>query len=491
MELTVTSITAHGTFQSGEYLCLEGIFYGELSVTEAISGLEKAPRNERGRVAYSTTVRLIVPQDPRWGNGALLVDLPNRGLPSAHYIYNNPLNHTLPFGSLGAGNGFLEDHGFLMASVQWELGRGINLPAFTDGLGRKRYVEGAALVVIRDFLDWLRFSSDLLPGLAAPLSQGITRVLGVGWSQTGRLLKTLLLHGFNLTRHGLLIDGIHHQAGPTGWLPLLQSGSGPDSSAVSVPTPDHPDMRGVVEEPLTPAALLKVMAERGESAPRMIFTVMSLDYYILRASLFRTGAKGCCDLPIPESVRVYDVAGGAHALVPTAGCAYPRGTLDWGPVMRAVLLHLDRWVKEGVPPPPNRLMPLAARPRDPAVLQTPAHLPEAVVQVPKVDSDGNPLGGIRLPDIEVPLGTHGAPNAPASDFGCFISGSFVPFCETEAERSAQNDTRRSRQARYPNPDVYLERVRAAAEQLVQEGFLLEEDRRLVLDTARQEAKKPC
>jgi hypothetical protein len=475
MELNVTSTEVYGTFKPGEYLRVDGTFWGELSPAEAIPDLDKAARNDRGLVEYSTSFMLIVPKDPRQGNGTLLVDLPNRGQPSSHYLYNSPRDNPLPVGSFDIGNGFLENHGFAIASVQWELGRGINLPTFTDDQGQTRYIEGVALAAIRDFLDYIRNSPDILPGLEAPLSEAIARVLGVGWSQTGRLLKTLLLLGFNRVEQRRVIDGIHHQAGPTGWLPIMQSGTGPSSSATSVPTPDNPDLRGIVEEPLTPADMLKVITERGETPPRMVFTVMSLDYYILRASLFRTGAQGTSDLPIPDAVRIYDVAGGSHAIIPSPGCTYERGKLDWRPVMRSLLLHLERWVKEDVAPPPNRLMPLEVPPQDSSVLQAPTHFPNAIAQVPQLDADGNPLGGIRLPDIEVPLGTHGSPNAPASDFSCFISGSFLTFVNTHEERKAKGDKRLCLKERYSSQEQYLEQVQCVVNQLVKEGFLLEED----------------
>lgn len=278
----------------------------------------------------------------------------------------------------------------------------------------------------------------------------------------------------------MVIDGIHHQAGPTGWLPIVQSGTGPTSSAIGVPTPGNPDLRGVVEEPLSLTDFVRVLTERGETMPRSIFTVMSLDYYILRASLFRTGASGTQDLPLPDAARIYDVAGGAHAIIPAPGCLRDRGKLDWRPIVRAVLLHLDRWVKDNVAPPPNQLMPLAANPDNSSVLQAPVHLPTAVVQIPKLDIDGNPIGGIRLPDLAVPLGTHGSPNAPESDFSCFISGSFVPFAGSVTERLANGDDRLSLQERYADPQQYLSLLSDAANQLVKEGFLLDDDRLMIL-----------
>jgi hypothetical protein len=68
----------YGTFRSGEYLMWQGRIHGDLSPQEAIPGIDKAVRNGRDRVAYSAKIILIMPAN-RGGNGALLVDIPNRG----------------------------------------------------------------------------------------------------------------------------------------------------------------------------------------------------------------------------------------------------------------------------------------------------------------------------------------------------------------------------------------------------------------------------
>src|SRR6187549_1796271 len=76
--LDITSKKPYGTFRSGDYVMWEGKLHGELSPQEAIPGLDKARRNGRGQVEYTTRIVLIMPADPRRGNGTLLVDVPNR-----------------------------------------------------------------------------------------------------------------------------------------------------------------------------------------------------------------------------------------------------------------------------------------------------------------------------------------------------------------------------------------------------------------------------
>src|SRR5215468_8507026 len=74
-----TSTQPYGTFRAGDYVIWQGKIHGDLSPQETIPGIDKAARNERGRVDYAAKIILIVPAAPRAGNGALLVDVPNRG----------------------------------------------------------------------------------------------------------------------------------------------------------------------------------------------------------------------------------------------------------------------------------------------------------------------------------------------------------------------------------------------------------------------------
>jgi hypothetical protein len=101
-----------------------------------------------------------------------------------------------------------------------------------------------------------------------------------------------------------------------------------------------------------------------------------------------------------------------------------------------------------------------------------------------VDEDCNDIAGIRLPEVSVPLATHtgwtlrhpaiGNPILPIGVTGG-LAGWTLPFCTTRAERLSKGDPRPSIEERYASKDEYLRRVRAAAQRLVAEGYLLEED----------------
>src|SRR5689334_10864388 len=195
--LEITSKQPYGTFSTGEYVVWQGRVHGELAPTEAIPDLDKAARNARGQVEYATKIILFMPSDPRKGNGTLLVDVPNRGNAYSRALYNSPRDEPYQSGNIEPGNGFLEDHGITSVEVYWEFGKGAELPSFTDGDGKKRFVEGVGFAVMRDIADFLRNASADTDGTPNPLRGAIKRVLGSGKSQTGRYLKTFLYNGFN------------------------------------------------------------------------------------------------------------------------------------------------------------------------------------------------------------------------------------------------------------------------------------------------------
>ena len=100
--------------------------------------------------------------------------------------------------------------------------------------------------------------------------------------------------------------------------------------------------------------------------------------------------------------------------------------------------------------------------------------------MPLPDANGNDLGGLRLPEIAVPLGTYTGwnlrrPEVGAPDKLARWSGSFVPFARPAAARRAAGDPRPSLAARYRSRQDYESRVEGAAGPLVEAGFLLDAD----------------
>jgi Alpha/beta hydrolase domain len=141
-------------------------------------------------------------------------------------------------------------------------------------------------------------------------------------------------------------------------------------------------------------------------------------------------------------------------------------------------------VAEGIEPPKSRLMPLEESKGDPAVLRAPSHLPKAIIEIPRRDDDGNVIGGVRLPDMEAPLGVHARQNPPLS-FRCMLAGAYVAFPLTQADGDAAHDPHRPVLERYKTRNEYVDRIRIAARELEQAGLLLPEDAAIVIQSAAE------
>ena len=111
----------------------------------------------------------------------------------------------------------------------------------------------------------------------------------------------------------------------------------------------------------------------------------------------------------------------------------------------------------------------------------PTNIPPSIdsvvkVMVPKVDSDGNELGGVPTVLRDAPLGTYLGWNITASGFHagqvCNYVGGMVPFFKTKAQRLAAGDPRLSLAERYGTHKGYVDAVKAAANNAACQGYLL-------------------
>ena len=168
----------------------------------------------------------------------------------------------------------------------------------------------------------------------------------------------------------------------------------------------------------------------------------------------------------------WEVAGAPHvpvfALDMTGLGAVHQNTMDWSPIWRSGFHHLNKWVKEGAPPPSGLFIEgqMVATDGGP-------------VWKPEVDRDGNALGGIRLPEIEAPLGVYTGfdfswlepalaekyPYAIVFGYG----GRFDPFSDEELAKG------------YPTEAAYRDAFESAARTAFEAGFILEEDLRRYTD----------
>ncbi len=384
-------------------------------------------------------------------------------------------------------------------------------------------IAGLGPAGVRDVISKLKYrSADELS-----IREGsIKRAIAFGISQSGRFLRTYLYYGFNEDEsHRKVFDGVmSHVAGSgrgsfNNRFALPGRTTGPFGSAF-YPVDVFPFTDIAQKDPETGANDgLLTHATKQQFMPKIMYTNSSHEYWGRAASLFTTTIDGKEDAAMMANVRAYLYTGGSHGV---AAFPPPRGIgqqlndpLDYRWAARRLLVGLNRWISDGVEPPPN------AYPRiDNATLVAPEKLkfpklpgvqgpgtphkayrtdygPEFVTKgiiakeppkittsypmlVPQADADGNDVAGIRMPEIAVPLATYLGWNlfndrsGPTNELAA-LTGSFIPFPRTRAERERTKDPRLSIEERYKGRDDYLERITRSATELVTKGYLIKED----------------
>ena len=393
-------------------------------------------------------------------------------------------------------------------------------------------VVGLGFTAVRDTASFLRW------GTAAegnPCAGTIERSYVFGVSQSGRFLRHLLYLGLDEDEAGRFVwDAvIPHVAGARRGEFNCRFGQ-PSLNAVHAVGSLFPFTDGEQDDPVTGQrdALLRRLA--GRAKPPRIFTInTSAEYWRGDGSLVHTDVGGTRDVAPPAYVRQYLFAGTQHTpgtLPPppadpnTGGRGFHSfSVVDYSPLLRAALVNLDRWVSEGVEPPPSAVPRLAdgtavaaettrsvyaaipgarfpdhvQRPQrldfGPAVERGIATLPPKlgapfVTFVSAVDGDGNERAGIRPPELRVPLATYTGWNPRHPEQGApgdimAMMGSTLPFARTAAERARTGDPRGSIEERYASREAYLARVRQDAEVMVAARQLLAEDVDAVVERA--------
>lgn len=101
------------------------------------------------------------------------------------------------------------------------------------------------------------------------------------------------------------------------------------------------------------------------------------------------------------------------------------------------------------------------------------------ILLPTSDVDGNDLGGVRIPEIALPVGTFLGWNLRKSAFenGNMrgFMGSYIPFFESKCSRLQVNDPRLSLIERYTCPERYKSELQICISELIAERFILPED----------------
>ena len=375
-------------------------------------------------------------------------------------------------------------------------------------------VAGLGFVAVRDTTAWLKHRPDAVAS--------VRYAYAFGSSQSGRFLRGFLYEGFNTDeRDRQVFDGVIAHIAGAARLDLNARWSKPTGLAVHSAT-SFPFADARMRDPVSGAEDGALDNGRmAGHAPKVFYTNTPVEYWGTGrvAALVHTNPAGTADVPPPDNVRVYFIAGTQHSpsrFPPSIGNGQqPDNAVDYWWTMRALLLAMHKWVKDGAAPPASRyptlkdgtLVPAAsiAFPAIPGVA-SPRSLvggPRAAntliaggagagaplpLLVPQVDADGNERAGIHLPDVAVPLATYTGWNFRSKDIGApgelvSLLGASIAFPPTRAAREAAHDPRRSVEERYASRDEYLKQVEETADALVKAGYLLIDDEPRILQRA--------
>ena len=385
-------------------------------------------------------------------------------------------------------------------------------------------VMGIGFAATRDVVSFLRYEAEDQEGSTNPTTGHIEMAMAMGISQSGRFLRDWLYQGFHEDLEGRVVfEGI---------LPIV---AGSRLTQVNIPfsvpgdyarqheqhtMPGHhfPFTYGVLTDPISGQTdgILARCETRG-NCPKIFHIDSDSEMWVATSSLVVTDTQGG-HIELPENVRAYLLAGHQHSPAgePSQGiCQRLSNSLDYDDLSRALIVAMDEWITHGTEPPASRYPNV----RD-GTLVAPYHPRAAFVAIPGFryfglakkarlldysslppdegpaypvfvgtkDADGNNIAGIRHPFVEVPRATYTGWNLRraglAENAVCGTGGSYVPFAETEEERRLTRDERLSLEERYPDQESYVERIRQAAQRLVQERLLLPDDVERIVEQAQ-------
>ncbi|MBV9611427.1 MAG: hypothetical protein JO091_03100 [Acidobacteriaceae bacterium] len=375
-------------------------------------------------------------------------------------------------------------------------------------------VAGLGMAAVRDFVSFLKNGEPKT--LLGDSRTGVKRAVAFGVSQSGRFLREYLYDGFNEDeQHRPVFDAV--------WAHVAGAGRGSFNERFAQPSRDGHEFVNIfyaVDVPPFDEENLLARARRAHVAPKLFLTNGAYEYWSRCASLIHTTSDGKADAATSDDTRIYFFAGSQH----TVGSIPPRSapaqnrtnTNDYRYALRALLIALQNWLENGSPPPSSQFPRLSRGElttigdlRFPSIagIKIPQHKREAYrldfsveppkigppypTFVPRVDADGNDLGGIRMPEIAVPLASYTGWNLRNASIGApgellpFI-GSWIPFAWDAERRIAQRDVRRSLKECYASEQIYLDQIDRAGQDLVRAGFLLEQDLSSIHDRAARE-----
>ena len=462
--ITVTGTQPLGAYNGVAYIRTYGTVKGVVDANEEIVGLADLPKNAQGKYEYETEFEIIAPAPGEPVNEVIFIDSENRGGAVMFNLVNEagvsgpPSRATY---SEGLGNGFFQRHATSYARVQWQTKISKDVPETAQGIG---------LVIMRDFARMLAGYTGVFtpegyrPGTYPKL------ILG-GKSQSSWMVNDFIAEGFNvepISGKGIF-DGVISVDGLGHWMAL-------NNLAAQHNVPQHPYI-AQDEKPLQKTEMLS----RPETDPLFVDVAAYTDFYRLRAGLSdvatTTPKYRRYDIPGPHGSQKPPVRAEAFGRC-NDGQATPLNPISMSPYIRAQIVGIEKALgvkaaQFGPNLPPSTVFKLGPVPKGTANFNP---LTGANVQVPLMDKNAWPVGGIRFPDADLPLGkpvpVSLAPVITTSiDDTCGNRGQFQPFTAAELTQ------------KYGSKEQYLEQYRQALLKLVAQDFLLTEDVQVMLDYA--------
>ncbi len=383
-------------------------------------------------------------------------------------------------------------------------------------------VAGLGFAAVRDLASFARRADKDDSGTANPFAGDVQKVYTTCVSQPCRTMHDFLWLGFNTDDKGeKTVDGIVNWIGGATGMFMNHRFAQPFRThrqhiGRHYPEFQVPFTNQVAQDPITGKTDGRMRrCLDNNTCPKVFEANSENEYWSKNMAMLHVDASGR-DIGEPDNVRSYLVASAPHGGgVPNTGkgyCRLERNPVVGNAVLRALLVAMDEWVSNGTEPPASQLPHSAdgtlvsseqskvgypAIPGveynglmhtgdlwdfgpdfDKGILST--QPPRLVgmpypALVPKTDSDGNDVAGIRLPEIATPVATYNGWGMRPSGDGCDHYGQMIPFAKTKAERLASNDPRLSIEERYASNASYVKAVTDAATVLKAQRLLLDED----------------
>jgi hypothetical protein len=393
------------------------------------------------------------------------------------------------------------------------------------------------LAAIRDFNSFLRYAAKDDSGTPNPLAGDVERIYTETSSQPARTLNDFTHLGFNEDEHHRKVfDGMMQWIGAGDGLNMNYRWS--QTKRTERNRQEELYLEGLYPfanvptfDPISNTSDWRYKrCEQTHTCPLAVEFYSANEYWVKAGSLMSTDPTGRYDLPDHPLTRLYLLSskqhGGAGDPTSKGLCQQFLNPLDSAPVQRALWIDLDEWSTLGISPPDSQVPRLrdgtlvpplpqsrAGFPSIPGVTYTglkttryrfnygpdfyktfiptvnppvitppyednPANGPIYPSYVPKTDSDGNDIAGIRLPELTVPLATYtgwGLRSGAWANDGCEASGQYIPFKATKAERVAAGDPRPAVEERYHSYTQYRNKVVEAVDRLVRRRFMICDD----------------